>query len=187
MDVRDNASLARAKVRDGKRRNLPRLVFQPAFSRAGVACCAPAVSRFSRAVLFGPSLTCLPIILASSGFRRRHVFIPRAMEPMMGFLRVCLAVTPVVLALAAVRRLLGGRSGCADGGRRCGCSGGRRLAQHRRGRIRPGAARYVFGDELKPGEMRVGSRPFAAQNRRDGVNCHKHTNGSWAPDPQHEP
>jgi hypothetical protein len=48
------------------------------------ACCAPAALRFSRAVPFGPSLIwktlCLPIILASSGFRRRHVFIPRATE-----------------------------------------------------------------------------------------------------------
>jgi len=44
---------------------------------------------------------CLPIIPASSGFRRRHVFIPQAIEAAMGFLRVCLAVTTVVLALAA--------------------------------------------------------------------------------------
>src|SRR3984957_15351209 len=50
--------------------------------------------------LIGP---CLPIIPASSGFRRRHVFIPRAMEAAMGLLRVCLAVTTVALALAVVR------------------------------------------------------------------------------------
>ena len=59
------------------------------------ACCAPAALRFSRAVLFGPSsiwkTPCLPIIPASSGFRRRHVFIPQAMEAAM-------AVTTVVLA-----------------------------------------------------------------------------------------
>ena len=68
----------------------------------------------------------------------------------MGFLRVCLAVTTVVLALAAVRRLWGGRSGSADGGRRYGCSGGRRLAQHRRRRIRPGDMPSAMNS--KPGE-----------------------------------
>ena len=71
------------------------------------ACCTPAVSRFSRAILFGPSLIwktpCLPIVLPSSGFRQRHVFIPRATEGAMGFLRVCLAVTTAALALAVVR------------------------------------------------------------------------------------
>jgi hypothetical protein len=115
------------------------------------ACCAQAVSRFSRAVLFEPFLTCLPMILSSSGFRRRHVFI--GCDGLLAGLPRCY---DVALAFAAVRRQLGGRSGCADGGLRCGCSGGRRLAQHRRQRIRPGAARYAFGDELKPGERRSG-------------------------------
>ena len=65
----------------------------------------------------------------------------------MGFLRVCLAVTTVVLALAAVRRLWGGRSGSADGGSTL------RLFWRQTSRAASTTANsswgYAFGDELK--------------------------------------
>ena len=70
----------------------------------------------------------------------------------MGGSRARPAVMAVILALRASAGRLCGRIGRVDEGRRCGWSGGGRLAQHRRQRIRPGVARYVFGDEHKPGE-----------------------------------
>jgi hypothetical protein len=87
------------------------------------------------------------------------------MEAAMGFLRVCLAVTTVALALAAVRRLLGGRSGCAmglDENSRAAAGAMHRLVDQ----IVAGIKRQIQDRHLRPGAKLPSIRSFCGDLQR---------------------